>query len=328
MRLLAAVTGFALVISLAAAPGASAAWQIGDPCAASQVEPGTTAIVENPGAVQAGRVPSEGPKVITAWRVNAPLGFGPVAQQLVVLRPGSEIESLMTGESAIETVVGGGANEFATRIPFAAGSSIGLRGPNGTLLCNPEPGHVAHLFSGPWALGELRQTRYKADMGVPIVVNLEHDRDGDGFGDETQDRCGDSALWQEPCPIVSLISGPIEVRPGAIVISPALSHNGQVAVGGRVTWDLPPRRLRTGRAVARTRTVRLDGGSHEVLAGVRTTFQVPLPKALRQHLGKLSRDRKQKGKLTIVASGAPELEGRTMAKTLNLRLPGRAKPPH
>jgi hypothetical protein len=301
--------------------------EVGDRCLANDTLPGRAAIVLNnglPGQELSPHVPPEPARVVTRWKVQVGPGLGPFAQQLVIVRQvGEGDDGRLVGESAVETVVEGG-NEFATRIPVAGSAYIGLRGPTGALVCDDASGHIGGSVDGPWATGEGRHIDVELDMGVPVTAVAELDRDGDGYGDETQDGCPDNALFHGPCPIVALTSGVIEVRRGAILIRPALNVNGRMAVSGSTSWTLPGRGQGKGTKMRRTRTVHLEGGEQEVLADLRATFRIPLPKAVTRYLGKLDRDRKLKAKLDLVAFGAVELEGRRMTKTLNVRLPGRA----
>lgn len=336
MRKLLGILGVAFALCLLTAASASATREFGKRCTGNAVRPNSTALLmangEESPAFSADAGPWElwGSKtaVITRWRAEVGPGLGPLSQQLVAFNWPGESETVVRnlGESAIETLHEG-SNEFATRIPIPEYAHIGLRGPSGALYCEATAMGLIGFVEGPFPAGSIGSMKTEFPDGVPAIAFLEPDRDGDGYGDETQDGCPSSALWHGPCPMVTLHSGVIEVRPGAIVIRPALNVDSRIAVTGTVSWTLPPRKGGPqARAKQRTRTVRLDGGAQNVPANVPTAFRVPLPKAVLKHLGRLSRERKQKANLKIVASGAPELEGRTMEKILNVRLPGRAKP--
>lgn len=74
-------------------------------------------------------------------------------------------------------------------------------------------------------------------------------------------------------------------------------------------------------------TVGLDGGTREVAAGTTAVFEVPLPKAVLRRLTRMRPGEHIWARVTVQAYGARELEGRTMQKTLNVELHGRAGRP-
>src|SRR6185312_2362916 len=210
MRRVATVAVLVGACALIGAPSASAllTWpqQFGDPCAATAVASGQTAIAitnNMSGAALSVQAPPEATAVITKWKVNAPGAIGPIPEQLVAFHQVGAEEDQLIGESSLETVVSGAANEFATRVPIPEEAQIGLRGPDGALICN-EPAHLAGLVAGPWAVGESRHFMIEVSMGVPVVATIEPDRDHDGYGDETQDGCPRLAAVHTACPFVVL----------------------------------------------------------------------------------------------------------------------------
>lgn len=65
---------------------------------------------------------------------------------------------------------------------------------------------------------------------------IEPDADGDGYGDETQDKCPQSALAQVACPVVKLsVSASAKKKQATILVTddvPAsVTVGGQVALG-------------------------------------------------------------------------------------------------
>src|SRR3954451_25207767 len=158
-RLLAAI-GMVGALALIAAQGALAVPppgvgppDFGDRCTATgSAAPGSTAILFGNGLAEVefpSHAPPEVPKVITRWKVGAPPGLGAASQQLVAFKEigveGEQVRERQVGESALETLVGGNSNEFATRIPVPDYSDIGLCGPAGALVCDDHPGHMASL---------------------------------------------------------------------------------------------------------------------------------------------------------------------------------------
>lgn len=314
---------------LSIVPAAPAAQELGDRCVGNDTEAGWTATVLNNNLSYPELppvVPPEGAKVITRWKAQVGPGVAPLAQQLVAFKQVDEEEDLLVGESAVETLVEG-TNEFATRIPVPEYGHIGLRGPVQTLFCDHESGHLAGVVESPWAVGETRHFKVELNMGVPAIAFVEPDRDGDGYGDETQDGCSINAAVQGPCPIVTLRNGIQEVRRNGVLVQAGANVNTQMRLSGSVSWRPPPRRNDAGKLVRQPkRTVRLDGGEQSVTANVGTLFWVPLPKAVTKRLRRMSPAQHLNAKLQLFVFGAPELEGRTTTKELNAKLPGQAKP--
>src|SRR6476659_9566202 len=104
-------------LSLTAAPGVSAATEVGNVCRSLPIA-----------------VPTAG--VATKWKVESLQANKP--QVLKVVRPtGNKHEFRAVGESTEQTVLSG-QNVFDTRIPVQAGDQFGLYGanPSGALYCN------------------------------------------------------------------------------------------------------------------------------------------------------------------------------------------------
>jgi hypothetical protein len=212
MRELMTAIGAVALCLLLAAP-ASASQELGDRCVGNDSEAGWTAIVLNNSLNYPELppiVPPEGGKVITRWKAQVGPGLAPLAQQLVAFKQMDEEEDLLVGESAVETLVEG-TNEFLTRIPVPEYAHIGLRGPAQTLFCDHASGHLGAIVTGTWPVGERRHFKIETSMGVPAIAFVEPDRDGDGYGDETQDGCSDNPTFHGPCPTVTLENGIEEV---------------------------------------------------------------------------------------------------------------------
>lgn len=174
----------ALAALLLAAPGASAAENAGWSCTANESEANWTLLASgSSGIPMMPVVPPEGPKVITAWKVQLGPGIGPIAQRLEVFEIQNEkSEYKKIGESATETLVEG-TNSFATRIPVTESDSVGLYGPVKTVFCGKEAGAISPLYKGSVATGEVKAFIAESEIGTPVVVTVEPDRDKDGYGD-------------------------------------------------------------------------------------------------------------------------------------------------
>lgn len=306
-----------LALGLTFTPGAAALEEVGDPCVGNDVEAGGPAMVvlNNRGSspFMQPSVPPEHKYVITRWRVQVGPGIGPLQQQLVASDQVGEEEDVKVGESAVETLVAG-SNEFATRVPVSEYDHVGLRGPEQTVICHQEM-NVAGRVAGNWAVGERRQMELLVNVGVPVVVRVERDADGDGFGDETQDGCPAAAALQTACPALGLTTSR-EVKQRAILVRSSTTNVSTVQATGQVSWGV--RRIGGGK---RRVTVGLSAGSPRVVeAGIATTFRLPFPRAVQRRLYRLTPKRSLLARLTFSVT---DVYGTSVEKELTVRLRGR-----
>lgn len=306
-----------VALGLTFTPGAAALEEIGNPCAGNGVEAGGPTMIglTNQGSTpfMQPNVPPEHKYVITRWRVQVGAGIGPLQQQLVASHQVGEEEDVKVGESGIETVVPG-SNEFATRLPVSEYDHVGLRGPEQTLICNQEM-NVAGRVGGAWADGERRHFEVLVHVGVPVVVRVERDADGDGFGDETQDGCPALTATQGPCPTLSLTTRR-EVKRKAILVSVTSSNGSTAQLSGQTGW-----RVRRSDGSKRRLIFALGAGEPQSLAGgATTTLRVPLPKPVLRRLERLTPKQSLRAKLALEVTDA---YGASIRSTLTVRLHGR-----
>ena len=162
--------------------------------------PGNTTFLQT--GVSAGSsytVPFSG--VITSWSFH---DASPIVSGLK-LKVGRQagIGISIVGESAAPTNRGPNTQNGAfTRIPVQAGDWIGIYA-SGTEPCSLSTANAADTLrsiagdqapnSGAVAYSSASQFR------LPVSAALEHDADGDGFGDESQDFCDTDAATHGPC---------------------------------------------------------------------------------------------------------------------------------
>jgi hypothetical protein len=310
------VTAAVLAMAAFAAPNASAATEVGNDCEANATVHATLfQMVNEPGGLAAS-VPSAG--VATKWKVKYIPSFESFPEKLKVLRPTAGPHDFTTVAESAVGIVGGGENVFDTRIPVQAGDRFGTygTGPAGTLNC--ETGHVGGVlasFGGETAVGSTRTFSEEAFVfRAAVTATVEADADGDGYGDETQDKCPQSAAVQAKCPEVKLHAG-AKARRRSIAVRVSTSSEATVTVGGQVGWGYKPK---PGHHTTRL-IVALSGGRRVVKAGEVATFRVGLPRLVRARLQKLSPQESLKAKIAVSAASPA---GRTSVKRLTVKLPG------
>ncbi len=264
--------------------------------------------------------------VITSWNVRVGSGLSPLAQQLGVFRAvNGGAEYTKVAESAIETF-GVGSEQLPTRIPVQAGDFIGLHGPLETFVCDGEGSGSSALFEGGIALGETKA--FKAESGVrsPGAAIVELDADGDGYGDASQDRCPESAVFQTTCPLVALSIGEVTVKRNAILIEAGNNTEASLTARGEVRWRVPPQAGDRTAHLSKGRQVRVGLGTvapKTVTPGVTAVLRVPLPKSVLAQLDRRLPRQALQARIDVVGTNRVPYTG---THELKIRLPGRAKP--
>jgi hypothetical protein len=310
-----------LAIAALGAPSASAATEFGDTCVGNESteEPATLFALSAAGNPLPLTAPTSG--VITKWKVNSALPI-PILAKLKVLRTNSASTVLILGE-APGTVIPG-ANAFDARVSVQAGDRVGIFGSGigvGAPFCLPPEGPDntigAFLGDGGGPGTTVPFMQIPSSARVPIAALIEPDADGDGFGDETQDQCPQSAASQTTCPVVVApvvtpvaLSASSTVGKNLVRILMTSSAQVPVTVGGTVN-------------LGKGKKASLSGGTQVVLPGTLSTFTLLFPQKLKEKLKGLSRKRFLW--LNVVAS-APNASGAASTTTLKVKLRGQAKP--
>jgi len=323
-----ALVGTVSALVLFGAPGASAAIEVGDECVGNVASEPFTLVPES--HIPSGPLPLAAPSsgVVTTWKVKSEYP-DPVPEAMGAFRPVGTGKFQLVGESNEESAAIG-TSDFTTRIPVQAGDRLGLvpAGAESPLICETtETADHTWSFRGAVGPGSTHQFAAGVFVRVPLVAVIEPDKDGDGYGDETQDKCPQSAAYQGSCPTITLDSFPIVLKRSILVLV-AASESSDVQVFGQVGWR--PRHKggalasktghKPGDHVSTGVTVGLSGGTTLVKPGETTPFNVKLPKSVLRHLSHISPKQVVKG--TITARTA-DLAGRTVDQTITIRLHGR-----
>lgn len=320
-RLAAAVLAMAALLALPASD-ASAFEEVGNRCVANDSEANWTLIEDSYSSEAALETSSwvNEPGVITRWQVRVAPTMAPLPQKLVVHETLGRNQVRKLAESAVE-IVGPGLNEFATRIPVREVNKVGLNGPVETFLCAQQKGILGGAVAGDFPVGEIRSYELKYEVGVPVTAIVEEDKDRDGYGDETQDKCPVSAAYQGECPVVK-ISASAEAKKKSILVRASVSSEATVDIYGQVGWGFKPSpKLKTAGSKPTRLIIALGSSKRHAAPGKPALLRVPLPKAVLGRLGRLAPDESVTAKLNVVATS---LAGEDFAQKLRVRLKGQA----
>jgi hypothetical protein len=325
-RLAAALAATSIALVTALVPSAGAATEFGDDCPATAGELGYTVLPlarTSPSSLSL-TAPSNG--VLTWWTVRIAPGFPIEAEpvRLLVFRAtGNSGEFELAGESA-DSGAGQPAFTTRTRIPVKAGDRLGLYSPgdSGTPVCGGgEAGDELGFLAGAAGPGSNHLFAPRTGFRLPVSARLEPDRDGDGYGDETQDACPQSAAYSGACPRFRLSIVGATVRTRSIVLRVRASAEATVRVLGQVGWGFQSsRKPLPGHDPPTRLIIALRGGTKTVAPGKATRFRVKLPRAVLRRLDRIAPPQELKAKLTASAS---QLDGVVEKAHLTVHLKGR-----
>jgi hypothetical protein len=309
---LAAVLGMCLI----SASQASASTEFGDTCAGAGGAPGDYTITTLTGSSPTLPLTAPSAGIITKVKVNSAIEI-PVPYPVTVklLRPAGGNKYTVVGGQSLNA--GPGVTVADARIPVQPGDKLGVHGDafsyGGEVIhvspfCVGAEGELGALV-GDAANGSTVEFFEAAPARTPLAAVIEPDADGDGYGDETQDKCPQSAAVHEACAPVTL-SASSTVKKGLASILVTASPQATVTVTGTVKPG-------KGKSIA------LSGGTQTVAPGTLAKFTLPFPQKLRTALKALPHKRSLA--LSVTAT-APNLVGTPTTKVLKLHLQGQAKP--
>lgn len=154
----------------------------------------------------AGGAPSDG--VIVKFRIRAVGPGGPGSPATVTFGlasvnrtdPGSATATA-AGFGPTVTLAGSGEiEEFAARLPVKKGNQVAIRTSDARAIYASSGDKFTYVFSPPLADNEPARTSDRVTEELLVAATVEPDADGDGFGDESQDRCIDKPGSDGGCP--------------------------------------------------------------------------------------------------------------------------------
>jgi hypothetical protein len=147
---------------------------------------------------------------------------------------------------------------------------------------------------------------------IPVFATLEPDADNDGFGDETQDRCPQSAAIQTECPVVIVDSYALRQK-SSIMVLVSTSEAAPVSVSG--TAKLP----KGGGKAKSSAQAKLKKLTKNVPSGKLVRFKLKLPGSLKSALASLPRGKSITVKLQ---ANATNVAGQVSKDKSKLKLKG------
>ena len=314
LKLSTAALAAVMSVSLLGAVNASAATEVGNNCLGNIAGGPNTFVGTANAAGLPTTIPASG--VITRWTYNVvPLPPNTYSTALKVFRRGGGANQFQVVADSGFASLNGGLNTFSTRIPVQAGDLVGTFGQQTgspfTIICNTgNPGDKAAVLEGNPSVGStVTALGEGTGIQVPLTVSVEPDADNDGFGDETQDACPQSAAVQVPCPVVALSTSTL-VKKGLVTVIVTSSTAAPVSVKGVAK-------------LGKGKKAKLNGGVQNLLPGTLSKFKLFFTKSLKNKLKELTPQ--QKVTLKVTVSGT-SVSGAVTTKTLKLKLKGQAKP--
>jgi len=304
-------------ISLGGAATASAATEVGDECEGNYAS-GSYSLVPEQHA-SGGALPLSAPSagIVTGWKVNSAYS-GPVTERLAIFRPTEMTGRFQAVFESDPVTAQPGPNVFPARVAAQAGDRFGLVavGADSPLAClTTEVEDHTWSYPGSIEAGATQQFAAGAFVRVPLVATIEPDIDGDGYGDETQDQCPQSAAYHEACPVVALEARALR-KGKSLRLLVTSSMAAEVTVYGQAMWGFKPKRKDLGR---RNLIVALYGGTKAVAAGQPARFPIRYSKAVKRRLRRLTPKESIRTRITVTA---PNLAGAPTTEVLKPRLHG------
>lgn len=305
---IASIATAAILMVLAAAPAAMAATEFGDTCTADKAIPGSYTLVTNssPGSGLPLSAPVTGVITKVKLKSGVPIPFS-VPETVKLLRPAGG--DSYTAVNQVPVQVTGAEASAETRMPVQVGDKLGVYGPpfqigessvaGLALYCDEVPGLLGAAL-GEVGFGATANFANAAEGRVPLSAVIEPDLDADGFGDETQDKCPQSAALQTPCPVIVLDASPMANKK-SVVVYVAVSSEGSVGINGTVN-------------LGKGKKATLKAGPKAVYPGKIASFKLKFSGPLTKRLDELEPSKKLTLKITATATNIAGLVSTDAAK--------------
>jgi hypothetical protein len=251
-------------------------------------------------------------KVKMQLGISLPLA---IPQQAKLLKPAGGNNYTVTNQTNFNASTGQTVAD--ARMPVVAGERLALHGLpftySGTsyagyeFIC-PDESSVLGGVTGDVPPGSTASFEEVAPAKIPLAAVIEPDADNDGFGDETQDACPQSAALQTPCPPVAL-STSTQIKKGSVTVIVTSSTAAPVTVKGVAK-------------LGKGKKAKLNGGTQNLVPGTLSKFKLFFTKGLKNKLKDLSPQKKVTLKVTVSGTS---VSGAVTTNTLKVKLRGQAK---
>ncbi len=313
------LAGLAVCGVLAFASPAAAATEFGSHCRGEIGGPPLNLVSISHGGSEPLPVAAPSNGVITSWGLNVDLSeippealeeiVGLVAPRLQVWRPDGGPVYTLVGDLGAPRLANG-ENAFSARIPVQAGDHLGTTGLLTTVICESnDSGDTIGFNEDELSIGGSGNFETADEVQLPIWARVEADADGDGYGDETQDGCPQSAAYHSACPVVTIGSAAYAGKK-KVTVYVATSLGAPVSVSGSV-------------AIGKGKSATLAGTVQPVVPGQLAKFTLSLPQAVLKQLGTTPRSKKLKATVTAAATN---VNGSLSSTAATVKLPGQQKP--
>jgi hypothetical protein len=193
-----------LVLAIAITAGTTStagAVTIGSKCVSNSGGP-TTMFTTGGSHASSFQIPFNG--ILTKWGTDRTMTANQGKLRALIARyVGSDMT--IVSSSAPSYVWPETIGEFNVRIPVVAGDILGITAfDSEPRMCTTGISADSLSTTGSVALGDTFTPSSLPGSITPIWAEIENDADGDGYGDETQDKCPQSAASIELCPVLSI----------------------------------------------------------------------------------------------------------------------------
>ena len=206
--------------------------------------------------------------VLTSWRFHSSGDAAAGAVRLKIFRytgTGTDLVFKVLAESSLKTLEPDTAYDFKERIPVDQGDLLGLTAVGDAEVGITVPGtpenRLAQFGGGDIPPGDTgTATIAWPDLRPSVAATVESDADGDGFGDDTQDKCPVDRTTQAVCQF-SFGRLKRNMKRGTAVLPVTVPGAGTLSLSGRGVAGQQASTSRAasagGRAVASASTVKL-----------------------------------------------------------------------
>jgi hypothetical protein len=308
-----AVTATALAVcGFVGVSSAAAATEFGSSCNATKGEPMVNLVSLKHAAASPLPVTAPISGVITEWKMNAQVPTIKPEEEAIVGPAGGTSFTLVGESFGLSPVNFHGTTTNLSRLPVQAGDYLGLGGFIPLYCETADPADEMGVFKGSVALNSTQPITSGPGYQVPVVARVEPDVDGDGYGDETQDKCPQSAAYQTACPVVTISSLPT-VGSKAVTVYVSTSLSAPVGVTATVK-------------LGKGKTATLTAATQTVAPGSLTPFTLTLTSQVTKALKALPT---KKSLAVSISASATNITGAASTSATTAKLKGQAKPvPH